>query len=453
MAFLKFADACISNRAISLGDWSEIRARSRLGSTEIVSKSDVMSRFDPSEFLFTHASIVASVDVEDNDYFITPGTTKFVNSNYDAFERRLLRSCWSSFHGAENYLEHVQIPTLSKGKVVDAVIRDLGDTDYVDILVATAKKHKDLVSKIEQGSLNTLSMGAVVAFTICSRCGNKATDEVSLCGHIKYGKGDEFIDENGVRRKVAELCGHRDDPNSVVFIEASWVKSPAFAGAVVRNIVPALSADQIATVKGNISKSIVVPEGLRKAASTGALQELQQAVDLVKQADKMLTDLNGRPGLVYKMLRRKNPLLDTEVMPETEGKRELEDREPVLNDTLIQAAVDKLPLSEENKIRILGTLKTAVTEGWEGLAGKISQRVFLGSAVLLAQILGQKDFSPRLAKVLEEVGPSSLYKTEESFISRCELVVGRRLAKAEQDALCRYGQLMEKFLDGKARLV
>ena len=52
-----------------------------------------------------------------------------------------------------------QIPELSKGKVIDAVLREVPvgkdkegkdiATYYVDILVATNRKHKDLVAKIE----------------------------------------------------------------------------------------------------------------------------------------------------------------------------------------------------------------------------------------------------------------------------------------------------------------
>jgi hypothetical protein len=44
-----------------------------------------------------------------------------------------------------------------------------------------------------------------------------------------------FFDANGVNRKVAELCGHASEPESVTFVDASWVANPAFVGAVKRN--------------------------------------------------------------------------------------------------------------------------------------------------------------------------------------------------------------------------
>jgi hypothetical protein len=55
---------------------------------------------------------------------------------------------------------------------------------------------------------------------------------------LAFQKGAFLTDENGVPRRVAELCGHKDMPNGgVKFVEASWVATPAFPGAVKRNTV------------------------------------------------------------------------------------------------------------------------------------------------------------------------------------------------------------------------
>jgi hypothetical protein len=77
----------------------------------------------------------------------------------------------------------------------------------------------------------------LIKYSICSRCGNKAVDETQACDHVKYQKNNMFFDDNGIQRKIAELCGHESEHDSVKFIEASWVRQPAFTGAVLRSFV------------------------------------------------------------------------------------------------------------------------------------------------------------------------------------------------------------------------
>lgn len=143
--------------------------------------------------------------------------------------------------------EHVQIPELSKGKVIDVVLREIPFTKdnegkdlttlYVDILIATSRKHTDIVEKITSGEYSNLSMGCLIKFSICSQCGSIAEDESKACKHVKYFKNNFFYDKNGVKRIICELCGHKSDPESNRFIDASWVRKPAFEGAVLRNII------------------------------------------------------------------------------------------------------------------------------------------------------------------------------------------------------------------------
>jgi len=75
--------------------------------------------------------------------------------------------------------------------------------------------------------------------TICTKCGHWAADETEMCPHIKYEKGNTFLDDQGRQHRVAELCGHKslDPTGGVQFVEGSWVGTPAFTGAVLRNII------------------------------------------------------------------------------------------------------------------------------------------------------------------------------------------------------------------------
>jgi len=281
MGFAKFAHASVVQPAINRVGWDEIR-QAAVGLDTFKDRAAsqvVLQQYDPSKFLLSHCSIIASVDTENPggalgkqmfdgvqidrkypDYYITVGTTKYINNNHDAWERKLLLAAYKTFIGAENYVEHIQIPELSKGKIIDAAARDIGDSIYVDILVATDKKHKALIDAISTGQLGTLSMGCHVAFTQCTKCGNVAEDELQLCRHIKYQKGNFFLDSMGKRRKIAELCGHIDrEPGSVKFIEGSWVANPAFTGAVLRNILDPASAQMAEAMKKKIQVAFSEP--------------------------------------------------------------------------------------------------------------------------------------------------------------------------------------------------
>lgn len=215
------------------------------------------SKFNQDNYLFSHCSIVCSVAVGPNGYYIEPCCSELVNNNGNGWSNEVLLATFRTFIGAENYLEHVQIPDLSKGKIIDAVIRPIhhankaGEADiwWCDILVATARKHADLVRRIASGELTTMSMGCEANWVQCSKCGLELKDDDKNCDHLDHELLQFFEDENGVKRIVAELCGRTivqngkrvGDPKSVKFIEASWVERPAFVGAVLNHYVSDVS--------------------------------------------------------------------------------------------------------------------------------------------------------------------------------------------------------------------
>ena len=257
MPMLRYGAATIVESDINVNNWvNKVYSDACSdGSCKIKTAKTVLAKYNPQKYLLSHCSIMAAVDVDEandskskyKDYLIKPDYSKFVNNNGDAWTKKMLSSSYRTFIGANNYQEHVQIPELSKGKVVDAVLREVPigkdkkgkdlTTYYVDILVATDRKHSDLVNKISSGKMKTLSMGCKIAWSQCSKCGNIAKDETEACQHVRYEKNNTFYDNNGVQRKVAELCGHSSEPSSVEFCDASWVENPAFIGAVVRNLV------------------------------------------------------------------------------------------------------------------------------------------------------------------------------------------------------------------------
>lgn len=280
MAHLKRANAMVVHPRITGRGWGGIcksAAKSTGKSLTEQARKILGGELDSSKYLFTHCTIVASVDTEKvpdvtlgkvkvgsatvdrryDDFYIKPECSQYVNNNGDSWSRQVLLAAYITFIGAHNFQEHVQIEDQSKGRIIDAVARDIGDSVYIDILVATDRKHATLVQDIESGKLTTLSMGCTTDFTICSQCGHFAVDETDLCEHIRYNKLNTFMDAQGKKRVVAELCGHhtykdnKNAPGGVRFIEASWVQVPAFPGAVMRNI---LTASEVPVPESEIRK-------------------------------------------------------------------------------------------------------------------------------------------------------------------------------------------------------
>lgn len=250
MAMLKYGHAAVSTPIVAPDKWMD----KKVPAGRVKVARSMIARFDPSKWLLSHVTIIASVDTvladpkdPKSNYYIIPEHSQFVNNNGDCWERNLLKSTYKSFLNADNYVEHVQIPELSKGKVIDVAMREVpvarglnGEeitTLYVDILIATNRGHADLIEKITSGEYNATSMGCLIAYSQCSQCGNIAADEPQLCHHVRFYKNNFFHDPNGIKRIIAELCGRAEDPESCKFIDASWVRKPAFGGAVLRNIV------------------------------------------------------------------------------------------------------------------------------------------------------------------------------------------------------------------------
>ncbi|MFA5999542.1 MAG: hypothetical protein WC783_00975 [Candidatus Paceibacterota bacterium] len=204
----------------------------------IIPDKKKVTKFDPNQYIYSHVSIVASVDVGADGHTIKPETAEYVNDNGDAWERELLKLSYPTFIGGFNFYEHNQDPNLRKGWVIDAVARDTDLSLIVDILIATDRQHKDLCERIITGDLSTVSMGCVCKYCICSKCGKVLVDETDYCDHIKRNKGASYETDKGTSI-IAELCGSKQDPTSVIFEEGSWVEVPAWKKAKAHNVITA----------------------------------------------------------------------------------------------------------------------------------------------------------------------------------------------------------------------
>lgn len=239
--FTKVAQAQLQEATISIPSWESLYGMKTFGH-----KTASFDKFakESSKYLLSHCTIMASVMVEeDKDYLIKPECSHLVNNNSDAWTNEVLKLSHKSFVGAFNFVEHFQNSKQAKGHILDAILRKITVAPNVwvyfcDILVATDLAHDKLVSDIRSGKVKFLSMGCVTDLVICSFCGAKVTDAETYCHHLQWQKDQFLVDEDGVPRRVAELCGHKSLPNGgVKFVEASWVGTPAFPGAVKRSII------------------------------------------------------------------------------------------------------------------------------------------------------------------------------------------------------------------------
>jgi len=162
--------------------------------------------FNRDDYLFSHCTIVSSVQVETDEskpgagYYIDPVCSGLVNNNGNAWTDPVLLATFGTFRGAQNYLEHVQIPELSKGRILDAVVRPVRYKDdegreasvsYVDILVATSKRHGGLVGKIASGEMNAMSMGCFMSGTrvLMADGTTKAIEDVMVGERVRTHSG------------------------------------------------------------------------------------------------------------------------------------------------------------------------------------------------------------------------------------------------------------------------
>jgi hypothetical protein len=224
-------------------------ARVIKGDDRPATKSEVRLVFNSNDWVFTQATALASLPLNEDGFTIPPEASYLVNGNGNAFSNEIISKYYKSFIGAHNYVDHNQDPTHSHGVICDVVLRKMPVKDmpeefcyYVDILVATSKrKDPKWASMVERGEVRYLSMGCVSSSIVCSRCGNVSRNEDEDCEHQTFELGLNYIDDYGKKTMVAGLVS--DDPDEegesyVEFIEESYLSvDPAFQGAIQGHVL------------------------------------------------------------------------------------------------------------------------------------------------------------------------------------------------------------------------
>jgi len=498
MAFLRFANATVIHPHIGKSDWGKVRTSSRKAKQDI--QENLVTRaaslfgkpFDPNDFLMTHATIIASVDTYDPgsptgsflldgfkgnrkfaDFRVEPECDKYINNNLDCWNRPVLLKAYPTFIGGHNFVEHVQVEDLSRGRIIDAVCRDIGDSVYTDILIATDRKHRDLIKAIEDHKMSTLSMGCTVDGTICTKCGHWAADETELCPHIKYEKGNSFFDEQGRRHRVAELCGHQSlDPHGgVQFIEASWVGTPAFTGAVLRNIlVPgadlAKKAQAILTSPppqwssdARLLAASVTPKG---DVVVARMPTPNPGVRVGQSGDPRLVMSDDSISDVFLAGWADDAAVDAEPSAEEapEAPKAPEDPMKGLEDEMVKVVRDRVQkrLKEElnptpprqtpeqssigTNSNIVKDAKLRYTLGLDAIVRTASNDADLIDRIASYNDLNGIKIPVPIYRVSLKVGSSDQYRSVEAFWKACETALGRSPTLPEARTLLRLGKLL-----------
>lgn len=239
---IKSANAQLNETKMSLDSWDKLYGNRAFG-TKTAALKKVADGL--TNYLLSHCTIMSSVMTEAApfDYLIKPECSHLVNNNDDGWTNEVLKMSHKSFISSFNFVEHYQNSKHAKGHILDSVLRKVTIAPdvwvyFCDILVATDMSHEQLVGGILSGDVRYMSMGCVTDMVTCSYCGHQVKEGDRYCVHLQFQKGQFIPDEDGVSRRVAELCGHSSLPNGGVrFVEASWVAVPAFPGAALRNIV------------------------------------------------------------------------------------------------------------------------------------------------------------------------------------------------------------------------
>jgi len=449
MAFLRYARAGVVKTDVQGNHWDKVRIAStgdKVIKSSLKKKAEEIlgEAFTPDRFLLTHATIVCSVDavsptgtktgsVEQDgqkilrkyaDYRVTSETDQYINNNLDCWSREVIKKSFKTFVGAHNFVEHVQVEELSKGRVIDAVLRDIGDSLYVDILVATDRKHESLVEDILSGKTNAMSMGCSVDFTICTKCGHVAADETEMCQHVKYEKGNVFYDEQGYKHRVAELCGHHTagETGGVTFIEASWVATPAFTGAVARNIL-------------EIPETNDVPEKwIAKSASH------KSAFDFGDDDDDDGGDTKADEG--SKSIIDQIEQSVTEAVIERIRKKVEDEIKGSLVEKALEPPISESTVSENDTIIKEGGVRNIYARNISSAIRIAKSDVEVVDNIRLVNQHYNVEIPEKIYRIAKQLGSANRYVSIEAFLRKATMYNGGELSDSEKSRLVRLSKLI-----------
>lgn len=238
------------------------------GSWKKIASSQINSHYmDNTSSIDLEKQLDAVADVykisrDPSDYLLVPARANSIgrfNANLDgwtfdevaAFRPELGSRTYQTYNNKPHFVEHnASRYEVARGVILDshlnlenpaddevkrACIETIGsapDIDgFVEVIIAVDQtKDPMLAEAYKTGAIDTFSMGADVADTVCNICGNVAKSTMQFCNHVrdKYSR-KVYTMEDGTQRLAGELC------RGTVYQELSAVSDPADKSAVIQD--------------------------------------------------------------------------------------------------------------------------------------------------------------------------------------------------------------------------
>lgn len=201
------------------------------------------------------ASLGDYIDSDGFLYVRVRAISSRVNKNGDGWPSEELRKAYKSFVGKPIFVDHHNSdPKRARGVIVDAAYHledhktasldpywsKAPDPSHMPpcwielLLEVDAKRFPRLAKSVISGDIDGVSMGANVAESVCSHCGNIAEEPSQFCRHIQSKNAYfDFIDPDTghkTSKKAYENC------KKVSFFEISFVFDPADETALIQGM-------------------------------------------------------------------------------------------------------------------------------------------------------------------------------------------------------------------------
>jgi hypothetical protein len=164
------------------------------------------------------------------------------NDNHDEFPAEEIRAGWRTFIGKPVFVNHHNDDhKRARGVIIDAAVHEDRNPDgspdlWVEgLMEVDAVRFPKLAEAIIKKRIDRTSMGCDVKFSVCSACGNKATNPAEYCQHIPAMKGRYLYKHTASGKREGTLI--REICHGLSFFENSLlVEEPADPTAVFTGV-------------------------------------------------------------------------------------------------------------------------------------------------------------------------------------------------------------------------